>query len=172
MKFPLSPDFYELVPLDLDDVHGSHDSLQGRALLLRCLVARTLTDRIFRPFLFTISRNQDKSDQLFKEVSQSLAQKSPEQEALWRQQISHAAYTAPNAQQGVNKTAASIVEEILDSMDRLMHVEERPKLVGAIRNIVKVAAETWRYARSVPLDMASRPFLFHFCVPVVDNCKG
>ena len=157
MKFPLSPDFYELVPLELDDVHGSHDSLQGRALLLRCLVARTLTDRIFRPFLFTVSRHQDQSDQLLKEVSESLVRKSPEQEALWRQQISHAAYTAPNAPQSVNKTAASIVDEILESMDRLMHVDERAKLVGAIRSIVKVAAETWRYARSVSLGLAARP---------------
>ena len=84
---------------------------------------------------------------MLKEVSQSLSKKGAEKEAMWRQQISHAAYTAPNAQQCVNKTAAGIVEDILEIMDSLMHIEERSKLVAAVRNIVKVAAETWRYAR-------------------------
>ena len=150
MNSPLPEELYELLPLDMRGLHGLQDSVQGRALLLRCIVARTLTDRIFRPFLFTISRHQEQSDQIFKEISHSLSKRSLEQEALWRQQISHAAYTAPNAQQSVNKTAAGIVDDILESMDRLMHVEDRPKVVNAIRSIVKVAAETWRYARSVP----------------------
>ena len=80
--------------------------------------------RIFEPFMFTISSYHDTTDRQFKEISRSLSRRSIEQEAVWRQQISYVAYTAPNAQQCVNKVAAGIVEEICTMTNALLHVQE------------------------------------------------
>lgn len=137
-----------MVPLGLAPSQLRLERPRIRSLLLRCLISRILTDQIFNPFLFTIGRYQTKADLCFWDISQSLSRRSAEHEAIWRQQISHAAYTAPNAQQSVNKTAASIVEEMVQMVDSLMHTSERTRLISAIRRIVKSAAETWRYARS------------------------
>ena len=153
-----------MVPFCNESLLDQLDTLPGRSVLLHCLIVRALNDRIFRPFLFTVGRHQEPADQRFKDISQSLVQRSTEQEANWRQQISHAAYTAPNAQQCVNRTAASIVEEIMDSVDAMMYVRDRTTLRAGVQNIVKLAAESWRYARSVFLlssFRSSEPYLSH-----------
>ena len=147
VKFPAPQGPCGQAPGGLHTLHACASDSRSWATLMQYTIAQILMKRIFEPFLFTISRCEDRSDQLFKEISQSLATKGAEQEASWRQQISHAAYTAPNAHQSVNKTAANIVDETLGTLDDLMYVQERTKLVAAVRNVVKTAAEAWRYAR-------------------------
>ena len=82
-------------------------------------------------------------------MSQQLRHKSTRREASWRQQTLHAAYTATGAKQAVNRVAAGIVQEIKDEIEYLTCPNEQDQVQVAIQRIVKLAAETWRYARFV-----------------------
>ena len=80
-------------------------------------------------------------------MSAKLRQKSIRREALWRQHTLHAAYTVSSAKQSINKIAAVIVEEILGELEHFANPAQLEHITVAVRRIVKIAAETWRYAR-------------------------
>ena len=73
--------------------------------------------------------------------------KSTKREALWRQRTLQAAYSAPNAKQSTNKTANSIIAEVVEAIRHFTHPNQQENLTVAVRRVVKTAVVTWRYAR-------------------------
>lgn len=111
------------------------------------MVSKTLTFRIFQPFLFTLGRRYDKADTFFQMLSMDIRRKSVRREAFWRQQTLKAAYTTSDAKQSINVVAAVIVDEIIDQIKHFADPKQLDSLLTGVRKIVKIAAETWRLAR-------------------------
>lgn len=80
-------------------------------------------------------------------MSDKLRHKSIRREAVWRQHTLHAAYTVSSAKQSINKVAAVIIEEILGELEHFANPSQMEHITVAVRRVVKMAAETWRYAR-------------------------
>ena len=131
-------------------------SIQLRAAYVEHMISTIITRRIFKPFLFTISLRRGSPDQLFQCWSENMRRKSTRKEALWRQRTLHAAYTVSSAKQSINRIAAVIVDEIVDAIKHFAQNVYWEQITAAIRKIVKIAAETWRYARlEIPMITAS-----------------
>ena len=136
------------IPAEVPDfLADTPASIQLRAAYVQHTISRILSYRIFQPFLFTLSRRHEAADRLFQAMSQKLRHDSFRREAFWRQQTLHAAYTVSSAKQSINKIAAVIVEEIMEEIEHLTCPDEREQTKVAIRRIVKISAESWRYAR-------------------------
>lgn len=153
-------------------------STQLRAAYVEHIVSRALTQRIFRPFLFTLSRRHESADSLFQTMSDKLRHKSIRREAVWRQHTLHAAYTVSSAKQSINKVAAVIVEEILGELEHFANPSQMEHITMAVRRIVKIAAETWRYARleremvTATMTAAEHPENFDGAAPSEDLSQG
>jgi hypothetical protein len=80
-------------------------------------------------------------------MAEDMRAKSTRREAVWRQQTLKAVYTASDAKQSVNVIAALIVDDIVDQIKHFSDPNQTGAITAAVRSIVKVAAETWRYAR-------------------------
>lgn len=126
---------------------NTESSLKLRAAYVEHLISRTISGRIFQPFLFTISLRHGSPDLLFQNMSDHLRKKSTRREALWRQRTLHAAYTISSAKQSINKIAAFIVDEVVEAIKYFSNPTRWEQVTVAVRRIVKTAAETWRYAR-------------------------
>ncbi|BCS21353.1 uncharacterized protein APUU_21785S [Aspergillus puulaauensis] len=122
-------------------------SCELRSAYVQHVVSKTLTYRIFHPFLFTLGRRYDKADILFQMLSMDIRRKSVRREAFWRQQTLKAAYTTSDAKESINVVAAVIVDEISNHLKHLADPRRMDSLLTGIRKIVKLAAETWRHAR-------------------------
>jgi len=136
-------------------------SIALRSSYVKHIISHILLERIFQPFLFTTQRDTA-TNRIFEEISQQLKSKSPKSESVWRQQSLYAAYTTPSAKQSVNRVAAGAVEEIMEQVQHLTPGQEKDSVQAAVRKIVKIAAETWRYARlekeGIRASMASECF--------------
>ncbi|KAL4888696.1 hypothetical protein BDV59DRAFT_136728 [Aspergillus ambiguus] len=132
------------LPSFLDNTPASREL---RAAYVQHVVSKTLTYRIFHPFLFTLGRRYDKADTFFQMLSMDIRRKSVRREAFWRQQTLKAAYTTSDAKQSINVVAAVIVDEIVDHLKHFADPRRLDSLVVGVRKIVKLAAETWRHAR-------------------------
>lgn len=131
-------------------------SVRLRAAYIEHTISSVITRRIFKPFLFTLNLRQQSADRLFQSWSDHMRSKSTRKEALWRQRTLHAAYTVSSAKQSINKVAGAIVDEILDAIRCFAHPGRLEQVTLAVRQIVKTAAETWRYARlEIPMITAS-----------------
>lgn len=122
-------------------------SCELRSAYVQHVVSKTLTYRIFHPFLFTLGRRYDKADILFQMLSMDIRRKSVRREAFWRQQTLKAAYTTSDAKESINVVAAVIVDEISNHLKHFADPRKMDSLLTGIRKIVKLAAETWRHAR-------------------------
>jgi vacuolar-type H+-ATPase subunit F/Vma7 len=58
-----------------------------------------------------------------------------------------AAFTMSGAKQKINGVAAAVVEEITEAIKAYANEKEYEAIVVAVRRIVKLSAETWRFAR-------------------------
>ncbi|KAL4927898.1 uncharacterized protein BDV17DRAFT_114695 [Aspergillus undulatus] len=132
------------LPSFLDNTSASREL---RSLYVQHVVSKTLTYRIFHPFLFTLGRRYDKADILFQMLSMDIRRKSVRREAFWRQQTLKAAYTTSDAKDSINVVAAVIVDEISNHLKHFADPRRMDSLLTGIRKIVKLAAETWRHAR-------------------------
>jgi hypothetical protein len=132
------------IPSFLDNTPASRAL---RAAYVQHVVSKTLTYRVFQPFLFTLGRRYDKADTFFQMLSMDIRRKSVRREAFWRQQTLKAAYTTSDAKQSINVAAAVIVDEIIDHIRHFADPRQLDSLLTAVRKIVKLAAETWRHAR-------------------------
>lgn len=131
-------------------------SARLRAAYIEHTISSVITRRIFKPFLFTLNLRQQSADQLFSSWSDHMRSKSTRKEALWRQRTLHAAYTVSSAKKCINKVAGAIVDEIVDAIRCFAHPARLEQVTAAVRRIVKIAAETWRYARlEMPMITAS-----------------
>lgn len=132
------------LPSFLDNTPASRDL---RAAYVQHVVSKTITYRIFHPFLFTLGRRYDKADILFQMLSMDIRRKSVRREAFWRQQTLKAAYTTSDAKESINVVAAVIVDEVSNHLKHFADPRRMDGFLTGIRKIVKLAAETWRHAR-------------------------
>ena len=136
------------IPVNLPDFSADTRSSIGiRAIYIQYLICRVLDLRIFQPFLFTLTRHQKAANPLFEEWSERLRKKSTRREATWRQHTLHAAYTARTAKQAVNKLAGDLVTQISSEIRYFVRSHDMEAVESALRQIVKLGVETWRYAR-------------------------
>lgn len=110
-------------------------------------MAKLITYRVFGPFLFSLGRRYDKADSLFSSMSHHIREKSTRKEAIWRQQTLLAAFTSSGAKQRINTAAGTVVEEIVNAIKHFADPREEEGIKVAVKRIVKLAAETWRFAR-------------------------
>lgn len=147
---PIDPpkDILSKIPSELPSfLDNSPASRDLRCAYIRHVVSKTLTYRVFQPFLFTLGRRYDKADTFFQMLSMDIRRKSVRREAFWRQQTLKAAYTTSDAKQSINVAAAVIVDEIIDHIRHFADPKHLDSLLITVRKIVKLAAETWRHAR-------------------------
>ncbi|GAM38738.1 hypothetical protein TCE0_033r09712 [Talaromyces pinophilus] len=147
---PIDPpkDILEKIPSEMPSfLDNTVASRELRSAYIQHVVSKTLTYRIFQPFLFTLGRRYDKADTFFQVLSMDIRRKSVRREAFWRQQTLKAAYTTSDAKQSINVVAAVIVDEIVDHIKHFADPKQLDALLSGIRRIVKLAAETWRHAR-------------------------
>ncbi|QDS68261.1 hypothetical protein FKW77_010625 [Venturia effusa] len=131
------------LPSILDDSLASRDL---RASFVAHTISSILTNRVFTPFLFSLGQLSDQADTLLTNLGDQLRSKSTRREAIWRQHTLTAAYTTTDAKARINSAAGGVIEEIMTSvMPFTAGAEEVVK--AAVRPIVKLAVEVWRYAR-------------------------
>ncbi|KAI9879469.1 MAG: hypothetical protein M1830_008428 [Pleopsidium flavum] len=149
-NLPIAPpdDILARVPPDIPSfLANTEASRRVRQAYIQHVVSSVLTYRIFHPFLFTLGRRYDRADILFQDMSTKLRHKSTRREAVWRQHTLHAAYSVSSAKQSINKVATVIIDEIVNQIKYFADPKHLEKITTAVRRIVKIAAETWRYAR-------------------------
>ncbi|BCS03820.1 uncharacterized protein AKAW2_70698S [Aspergillus luchuensis] len=147
---PIDPpkDILSKLPSELPSfLDNTPASVELRSAYVQHVISKTLTYRIFHPFLFTLGRRFDKADTFFQMLSMDIRRKSVRREAFWRQQTLKAAYTTSDAKQSINVVAAVIVDEIIDQLKHFADPKNLDALLVSVRKIVKLAAETWRLAR-------------------------
>ncbi|KAL1965982.1 hypothetical protein VTN77DRAFT_4922 [Rasamsonia byssochlamydoides] len=147
---PIDPpkDILEKIPPEIPSfLDNTPASRELRSAYVQHVISKTLTYRIFQPFLFTLGRRYDKADTFFQVLSLDIRRKSVRREAYWRQQTLKAAYTTSDAKQSINVVAAVIVDEIVDHIKHFADPKKLDALLAGVRRIVKLAAETWRHAR-------------------------
>ncbi|KAI4199251.1 MAG: hypothetical protein LQ350_004711 [Teloschistes chrysophthalmus] len=114
-----------------------------RVAYVQSLVSEIINRRVFQHFLFTF----DDLDNIFNEWADYLGSKSIKREAIWRQRTLHAAFSCPSSKPRINKFASSIIDDIVYIIKPFADKSKQEQILGAIKKIVKTAAETWRYAR-------------------------
>ena len=133
------------LPPFLDNTKASREL---RSAYVQHLISKTLMERIFQPFLFTLEEGYDETDALLQTLSSEMRQKSVRREAFWRQQTLKAAYTTPDAKQSISRAANAVAKEIVEE---IRYFTDSPReleaVVRGVRRIVKLAVETWRRAR-------------------------
>ncbi|KAJ5250401.1 hypothetical protein N7489_000811 [Penicillium chrysogenum] len=147
---PIDPpkDILSKIPSELPPfLDNTPASRELRCAYIQHIISKTLTFRVFQPFLFTLGRRYDKADTFFQMLSMDIRRKSVRREAFWRQQTLKAAYTTSDAKQSINVAAAVIVDEIIDHIKHFADPKHLDSLLVGVRKIVKLAAETWRHAR-------------------------
>lgn len=147
---PIDPpkDILSKIPSELPPfLDNTPASRELRCAYVEHVVSKTITYRVFQPFLFTLGRRYDKADTFFQMLSLDIRRKSVRREAFWRQQTLKAAYTTSDAKQSINVAAAVIVDEIIDHLKHFADPKHLDSLLTGVRKIVKLAAETWRHAR-------------------------
>ncbi|KAL2004968.1 hypothetical protein VTN00DRAFT_2818 [Thermoascus crustaceus] len=132
------------IPPFLDNTPASHEL---RSAYVQHVVSKTLTYRVFQPFIFTLGKRYDKADTFFQMLSLDIRRKSIRREAIWRQLTLKAAYTTSDARQSINVVAAVVVDEIIEQIRHFADPKQLDALLTGVRKIVKLAAETWRHAR-------------------------
>ncbi|KAF2634682.1 hypothetical protein P280DRAFT_357473, partial [Massarina eburnea CBS 473.64] len=150
VHLPVSPppDDLSQVPYSLPSFLGeTYASRQLRTAYVAHIVAKLITYRVFGPFLFSLGRRYDKADSLFSSMSAHIRDKSTRKEAIWRQQTLLAAFTSSGAKQRINTAAGTVVEEIVNAIKNFAAPKEEEAIKIAVKRIVKLAAETWRFAR-------------------------
>lgn len=147
---PIDPpkDILSKIPSELPPfLDNTPASRELRSAYIQHVVSKTITYRVFQPFLFTLGRRYDKADTFLQMLSMDIRRKSVRREAFWRQQTLKAAYTTSDAKQSINVAAAVIVDEIIDHIKHFADPKHLDSLLTGVRKIVKLAAETWRHAR-------------------------
>lgn len=147
---PITPpaDILSLIPPGIPSFLGdTTSSRELRAAYVAHTISKILTFRVFTPFLFSLGRRFDKADGLFTAMSNQLRGKSTRKEAIWRQHTLVAAFTSSNAKQRINSAAGSVVDEIVNAIKYFTDPSEEDAIRVSMRRIVKLAAETWRFAR-------------------------
>ena len=138
----------EKIPANLPSMTmNTNPSRQLRVAYIEHIISSTITHQVFEPFLFTLATRRKSMDEIILEWSEGLGEKSKKRETLFRQQILHAAYTSSSAKKSINNVAAIIVDQIVEAIKHFAIQANWEHMRVGIRRIVKLAVETWRYAR-------------------------
>lgn len=134
------------MPSIFEDLPESH---QARSGYVAHLISTCLVQRVFRPFLFGLGCRFEDTEELLTDVGEQIRAKSALREAAWRQQTLLAAYTTKDAKLRMNQEAGKVMDEILKAILPLCTEgsARKDELRTKVRKIVKLAVETWRYAR-------------------------
>jgi hypothetical protein len=144
----LSGEALDKVPADLPSFLADTAPCRHlRYAYIQHLVSATLCRRIFEPFLFSLGARPNKTDGLLLSISQDLRNKSTRKEAVWRQHTLVAAYTSKASKANTNAVAGAVVDEIMRQIKPFADPAKIEIIHAAVRRIVKLAAESWRYAR-------------------------
>ncbi|KIW07481.1 uncharacterized protein PV09_01448 [Verruconis gallopava] len=146
----LSPDLLSTVPAHLPSlIEDTDESRQARSAFIAHIISSKLVERVFTPFLFGLGRRQEETEQLLDIISGKLRTKSSRNESTWRQHTLLAAYTTTHAKLQMNKEAGRVIDDIIAAiLPFAIDTETTVTAVRAgVRKIVKLAVETWRYAR-------------------------
>ena len=118
-----------------------------RAAFVCHSISSIITLRIFTPFCFGLDGEERHLNSIFSTMSRQLRAKSTRKEALWRQQTLNAAFTTADAKKKINSAAQEVIEEIISSIKDFSNPQDADAIRTGLRRIVKLAVETWRYAR-------------------------
>ncbi|KAE9974399.1 hypothetical protein BLS_003138 [Venturia inaequalis] len=144
----LNPDALARIPAALPSIlDGSTASCDLRACFIAHTISCILTVRVFTPFLFSLGQLSDQADALLTNLGHQLSSKSTRKEAIWRQHTLTAAYTTTDAKARINSAAGGVIEEIITSIMPFTEASAEEAVRAAVRPIVKLAVEVWRYAR-------------------------
>lgn len=136
------------IPAHIPSFLGEGDASRAlRAAYIQHFISQTLYQRIFHPFLFCAGSRYAKADSLFQSMSDGLRKKSTRKEAVWRHNTLYAAYTSPTAKKMANLVATSAVTNIVRHIKHFAEPSSLDLIYAGVRKIVKIAVETWRYAR-------------------------
>lgn len=150
IHLPIAPSAEVLarIPSALPSIlEDSTSSRHLRSSYIAHIISSILTIRVFTPFLFSLGQRFDQADALFTNLSNQLRSKSTRKEAIWRQYTLTAAYTTTDAKARINSAAGGVIEEIVNSIMPFIEASAEDAVRAAIRPIVKLAVEVWRYAR-------------------------
>ncbi|KAK7540716.1 uncharacterized protein J3D65DRAFT_250364 [Phyllosticta citribraziliensis] len=145
---PLAADVLARLPSNVPDLLADSPSAAHlRVSYAMYSISKILTARIFEPFFFSPDGDADASVNLLKEISTQLREKDPVREATWRQHTLSSLFRGPDAKRRINAAASSVVDEICKTLEPFLANKIDEELVRAeVRRIVKLAAETWRFA--------------------------
>lgn len=144
----LTPDAIARIPAALPSIlDDSTASCDLRASFIAHTVSSILTVRVFTPFLFSLGQLSDQADALLTNLGHQLSSKSTRKEAIWRQHTLTAAYTTTDAKSRINSAAGGVIEDIVTSIMPFTEARAEEAVRAAVRPIVKLAVEVWRYAR-------------------------
>ena len=118
-------------------------SAQLRIAYVESIISDIITRKIFEPFLFIRSRY----DEDLIEWSDYIRRKSTRREAYWRQRTLFAAFSCPSSKNRINEYARRVIDEILKEINPFANQGSLEQMAAAVRQVVKCAAETWRFAR-------------------------
>ncbi|TID17363.1 rna polymerase rpb1 c-terminal repeat domain-containing protein [Venturia nashicola] len=142
------PDALARIPATLPSIlDNSTASCDLRASFIAHTISSILTVRVFTPFLFSLGLISDQADALLTNLGHQLSSKSTRKEAIWRQHTLTAAYTTTDAKARINSAAGGVIEEIITSIMPFTEADAEEAVRAAVRPIVKLAVEVWRYAR-------------------------
>ncbi|KAI5289623.1 hypothetical protein KEM54_003554 [Ascosphaera aggregata] len=132
-------------------------SRELRAAYAQHTVFRILTQRIFTPFLFTADGGEDECNisAFLATLATNISRTSALRGSFWRQQTLKAAFGAPGAGALANEIAFRTVKDIVDELRYFSDSTQTDSICTGARGIVKLALETWRFARVERLDIVA-----------------
>lgn len=80
-------------------------------------------------------------------MSDNIRSRSIRNESIWRQETLLAGFTSTSAKQRINNAARAAFGEIIVAIKNFADRKEEKGIMIAVKRIVKVAAETWRFAK-------------------------
>ncbi|KAK7606160.1 hypothetical protein JOL62DRAFT_368894 [Phyllosticta paracitricarpa] len=145
---PPAADVLARLPPNVPDFFADSTSAAHlRVSFVMYSISKILTTRIFEPFFFSPDGDADPSVKLLKAISTQLREKDLVREATWRQHTLSSLFRGPDAKRCINAAASSVVDEICKTLEPFLANKIDEELVHAeVRRIVKLAAETWRFA--------------------------
>lgn len=144
----LPKDILRLIPPEIPDFRGQTEAARKlRAFYIQHKVFQVLTQRIFKPFLFTLNCRCGGIDTFLQRLSVGIRSKSERREIAWRQITLKTAYAGAQAKKATRLVGHRIVEEILSEIKWFTDKDDWPSLTFRVQLVVKAAAELWRYAK-------------------------
>ncbi|RPA78748.1 hypothetical protein BJ508DRAFT_328922 [Ascobolus immersus RN42] len=110
-------------------------------------ISRLLCQKIFNPFVFTLTKSSNRISTYLQTLSEDLRKKSTRREAVWRMYTMSAVFQTSSSKKAASIIATTVQEEIIDLLSPFLEARRLDSFKSSLGKIVKLAVETWRYAR-------------------------